>query len=247
MGADFSYSRTNPDAARDEDKYGNCISCFRSSSLAFGGGKAICGAGDGIYVDSNSDAELSSSDFSYAGITYTEEGGVITPVAAIPGINGAGIEVGPACKVQAGGAKANYCKRGIYAYNGANVTGREFTSVGCKRTTGADGGMSIHCQSGSRVSLPSSVINQCQYAEVLAENGGDVCVNGANANQTVGCCVVARGGSKIQCVNANCQRGASQSSSDIQCDTGSIIQATGATGGTSLTPNTIASTGLIIK
>lgn len=247
MGADFSYAT------------GNGISCFRSSSIAFGGGKAMFCNYDGIYVDANSDADVSGANFSYAGVEWHLEGGDVVVDNALSDIdpitgqeknNGAGIEVGPACKVQAGGAKANYCKRGIYAYNGGFVGGRQFTSIGCLRvgSSGNNGGMAIHCQSGARVTLPSSTINSCQYAEVLAENGAEVCVNGANASESVGCCVVARGGSKLQCINANCQRGASAHPSDIQCDTGSIIQATGATGGTTpATTNTITSVGLIIK
>ena len=208
MGADFSHA------------VGNCISCFRSSSIIFGGGTATDAGYDGIYVDSNSNAEVSGADFSRAAEN--------------------GIEVGPACLVQAQLAKADGCKIGCYAYNGGIVSGREFHATNC--TVNA-----IKAQTGARISLPVSTLTGTQGRGIYVQSGSEVNLNGSNFSgaTNIGCEV--GDGSLLRMVNANARRGENDSTNDIIWGNGSIVIAYGATGGTFRTVNEITAQGLCIK
>lgn len=196
------------------------INVFRTSSLIFGGGDATHAGYDGIYVDSNSNAEVSGADFSSSAEN--------------------GIEVGPACLVQAQGTKADGCKIGCLAYNGGNVNGREFHATGC--TTNA-----LKAQTGARISLPSSTLTGCLARAVYAQTGAEIIIGGSDFSGATGVGCATEDGAIIRMPNANARKGVSDSTSDIQCGVGCIILAYGATGGTNKDPNVLTDSRLILK
>ena len=57
----------------------------------------------------------------------------------------------------------------------------------------------------------------------------------------------ATNGGQIALISCNCRRGETDTSTDMHVGAGGVIVATGATGGTSITPNTITSSGIIFK
>ena len=208
---------------------GNNISCFRSSSIVFGGGDGTNAGHDGIYVDSNSNAEISGADFSGAHVSG----------ASTLATYGKGVEVGPGCMVQAQGTIADNCDVGLWAYNGGIVTGREFHAAGCYVTA-------LYGQNGAKISLPSSTLTGCGGRVVFAEFGSDININssdlrGRTNSASPGC--TADRGSIIRLVGAKCQKVDSDATNDIQCTYGSMIFALYAEGGTNITPNTIPTTG----
>ena len=129
---------------------------------------------------------------------------------------------------------------GVRAEAGAWIAFALSTADGC----GVD---NIACY-GSWIDASGGVsaVNAGRYG-LLCQDGGKV--NARNAvltgAATRGVSAVAGGSAIVN--NANCRKGASDSTTDIFVSDGSIIHAVGATGGTNITPLTLNVAGLIFK
>lgn len=100
---------------------------------------------------------------------------------------------------------------------------------------------------GSTVEVSAnSGVKNCGAVGLYVQNGGN-----AVANNSI---FTGAGGSGVYCVggqvdvrNANLQKGGTTDPLDIRVSAGGIVRATGATGGTSETPNTITASGIIFQ
>lgn len=92
-----------------------------------------------------------------------------------------------------------------------------------------------------------SAINAGRY-NVLVQDGGKVCARNATLTGAATRGAAAVQGSDLTINGANCQKTSGvDSTTDIFVSDGSIIHASGATGGTNVTPLTLNAAGLIFK
>ena len=98
---------------------------------------------------------------------------------------------------------------------------------------------------GGEIDASSSTATGAGGRGGIARLGGRLNVTGANLSGAAVGGLRAETGGRIEAANCNAQAGASPAASDVQAVTGSIITFNGGTGGTSLTVNTISSSGII--
>lgn len=108
---------------------------------------------------------------------------------------------------------------------------------GC-RVTGA-GSSAVFYDGGGISKAPGQNLRATSTGRIFSSLGDftGAGINGASATN----------GGQLALISCNCRRGESDSSSDIHVGGGGIITATSSVGGTSITPNTITSSGIIFK
>ena len=100
---------------------------------------------------------------------------------------------------------------------------------------------------GGVIAAPNAQAQNCSNSPAIAEDGGEINIPDGIliGGGTQG--VRAVNGSKLNIPRANCQRGESPDSTDIQCFSGSIINANLSIGGMNRTANSLSAQGVIFK
>lgn len=144
-----------------------------------------------------------------------------------------GVRVGSGSGVKRAGGT------GIYARGGASAT----IGAAIFDMAGENG---VWASSAS-IQAESVVASNCAGYGLLAERGAIVSAPGADLS---GCAlggIRATAGANVSALSANCRIGGADAPGDISVTQGSIIAANLAVGGTSVSPNTPAASGIIFK
>lgn len=134
---------------------GTGINVFRESHLEFGGGKCKGCGENGIYIDGNSTADLTGSNFS----NTTETA----------------IYIGVACLVSGNEVIANGCKKAINTYSGGKFSGRNCEFKNASSNT-------LLAQGGSEIVLLSSDLTGCAGKVAIIETESKIVTNYCNIN-----------------------------------------------------------------
>ena len=205
------------------------IHVFRTSSFTFWNGDAT-GCDKGIYIDSNSNAELSGANFS--------------------GSASIGVQVGMACNVAIGGVNCDDSGIGILVEDGGRISGRDVSAQycihyalkikGCARADlvavhfeycKGDGGLNAEEYSGTGIFVTTGGTGSITGGSTHASRYGVVCRNGFLSLPKFW----ARKNTDVD------------SNSDFVVEEGGVIYAIQGTGGTSITPNVVNTNGVIFK
>ena len=154
--------------------------------------------------------------------------------------NGIRLGRGGRASLQAGAGIKNAGGNGAYLTEASTLSGNGTVFSGA-------GVSAIHAVGGSVANAVAAVLSGCTGVGVQASVGSQVTCNNADISGCAGGGVLATLGGDITCNAANCRSGPSDASTDIRVSFGGIARATQATGGTSITPNTVTSSGIIFK
>ena len=154
-------------------------------------------------------------------------------------------------------------RHGVYVFEGGGATiaaGRGVKAAGgngvMAQTSGvisandadfrnaAEGGAVL--AGGTRAALQGAILSGCAIG-IDAGNGAAVHAALATCSGCRDFGIRAQNGAVVNAGNVNARKGASDSASDIAVFQGATVNAVGATGGTSVTPNTISPQGIIFK
>lgn len=130
--------------------------------------------------------------------------------------------------------------------DGANVYAAGYISMSNSIFSDA-GGHGLNSGGGTRASALGANLSGAGGSGVRADYGSAVQASQADLSGAASSGVDCRYGASVNCDNAQCRIGGSDSSSDIRVLYGGIVSAYNAVGGTSQTPNTTTSNGLIFK
>lgn len=120
----------------------------------------------------------------------------------------------------------------------AALSGADFRQAGQSGLLVAD---------GSSAAAPQMVAIGCGRYGVEASDCSSVSASGATLTGCTSGGIRATTGARVSAQNAAARTGASDASGDMSVALGGVIAANGATGGTSITANTVTSSGIIFK
>lgn len=204
----------------------------------------------------SADAEV-QIDRSY--LTTATEGGMFPAFAAFDG--GVLPNIGVLFSMMTTGTATNRVGLHIYNSGGATVlTGkgvRGAGAIGARLNTGSRmaangavfsgaGTANVQVHGGSSASLASADLRNSGGTGLSVDNASVV---SAGQAQFAGCtaAIIATRGSLVNAAEATARCGASDATTDLQVGFGSTIAANGATGGTSVTANSVTAAGIIFK
>ncbi|WP_375104045.1 right-handed parallel beta-helix repeat-containing protein [Paenibacillus sp. RS8] len=199
---------------------GNALSVFRGSWISFRGGNGSYAGVNGMYADSNSHIEASGANVSHA----TQAAIWCDSVSSIAIPDG----------------DASYAGTNGIVCNGASNVDADKTILDNAGQRG------VSCTDGSTVTVWQSSIKNAGTQGVYAERGGFINATAAVVTGAADRGAYAVNGGRINVQNANCRKGAVDSTSDIVVNNGGEILAIGATGGLNKVANTVTAAGLII-
>lgn len=133
-------------------------------------------------------------------------------------------------------ADCSNSNKGFVAEDGGCVNAKSAKANNC-----VDG---IYAVSGGDITFSQGSATTCTRS--VRANSGVIVATGATLTGATSSGVFAEKGSDVNLANSNCRKGASDSSSDIQCLSGSIIRTYTTTGGTNIAKNTPSASGLIL-
>lgn len=171
------------------------------------------------------------------GINCIEGSSVNCSSANVTFATTAGIRASNCDKVSAFKADVSDSGMGVDANQGSTVAIKEGKADRCGTGIRADGASSVDFENGSATDCTSRGIQALGASRV---NAIAATLTGAGLNG-----VLANLGSTIIANGANCRKGSVDANSDIAVGNGSIISAATATGGTTVTPNTLSRDGFI--
>lgn len=150
---------------------------------------------------------------------------------------------------------------GCFATEGSNInadgsvfngTGNAYfarlnSRINANSITTSGNNFGVLAEDCSTINVNGSTITNSNAYGVQATRGSTINANSSTISSWGFGGVYSGQGSIINVTNSNCRDGGSDSTSDIRVFSGSIIQASGSTGGTNVTVNTISSNGIIFK
>lgn len=150
---------------------------------------------------------------------------------------------------------------GCFATEGSNInadgsvfngTGNAYfarlnSRINANSITTSGNNFGVLAEDCSTINVNGSTITNSNAYGVQATRGSTINANSSTISNWGFGGVYSGQGSIINVTNSNCRDGGSDSTIDIRVFSGSIIQASGSTGGTNVTINTISSNGIIFK
>lgn len=144
--------------------------------------------------------------------------------------------------IAAENATATGCQIGLSANNAGTINGKGATVTGCEEGILAQNGSTIHAENAN-----ASGATGGNGVGIRALGNGRINAKDANASGAQNFGVSAEKGSWINADGVNAQKGGSPASTDCRVLTGSHINFSGGTGGTSETINTLTANGIIYQ
>ncbi|MGR3199462.1 MAG: hypothetical protein ACU0DM_12085 [Paracoccus sp. (in: a-proteobacteria)] len=138
--------------------------------------------------------------------------------AGVKSASGGGLFAGDNCSVAANGAILSNC-----------------------------GGVAIDTQGGSIVNIASGDVSGAATIGLRASVGSRIIAQNCNASGCGQRGVLATGAGEISIISGQARSGAANASTDIAVTQGGVVRAHGATGGLSITPNTVTTNGIIYQ
>lgn len=154
--------------------------------------------------------------------------------------HGLQVERGGGAFVAVGCGVRNAGDAGVVLFTGATLIMNSADFAGA-----AGNGLQAH--GGTRVTAQGADLSGAGGACISATHGSTVHAGFADCSGGGVNGIIADRGATINAAGVNARMGASDSSSDIAVTAGGIIAANNATGGTSVTPNTLSASGIIFK
>lgn len=108
-------------------------------------------------------------------------------------------------------------------------------------------GTGFYADTGGRINAMQAQATGCINAAVVADQGSDISIPKATLTGAVNYGARVLNGARLNLSESNCQKGAVGDVTDIQCFSGSIINAYLSTGGMNRTANTLTAQGVILK
>jgi len=161
----------------------------------------------------------------------------------------------PAFSAIVGGALPTFINALFQMDGSGAATGRHgcyLRRAGAPSVWTSGGGVRNAGGNGLDVSFSSMLVNGCDFSGaggdgLLCQTNANIAAGGTDLSGAGGNGARVRVASTATLRDANCRKGASDSSSDIVVDSGAIITAFGSIGGTNIAANTLTSNGIIFK
>lgn len=185
------------------------------------------------------------SDFntSYGRGMFANESSIISAREAdVSNAASTGFHSSDASIIAAENATATGCQIGLSANNAGIINGKGVTCTGCQEGVFAQNGSTIHAEN-----VNASGATGGNGVGIRALGNGRINAKDANASGADNFGVSAEKGSWINADGVNAQVGGSPASSDCRVLTGSTVNFSGGTGGTSVTVNTLSAAGIIYQ
>ena len=211
-------------AADFSSNFSNCggrgIDCYGNSRVMANSAIINGTVGEAIRASSNSTIECASSDITNCrnSVACLSEYGAIIYASSVNGNNN---------------------NLSFHATNGGKIIGNSITAN--SSTIG------FRCGFNGEIIIKDSEATLCSNKAVEVSTGSKFVGSSCDFTKGVNYGVHVYRDSEASLFASNCMRETSETDTDIVCTTGSIIKASGANGGTNITPNLITTEGLIIK
>lgn len=177
-------------------------------------------------------------------------GWMVLRLANLSGAGTNGIEARAGTTINAERANVSNCTRGVWARRGGRVVATDGDGNPVLDATGCE--LGLYATEGGEIIAPYADCSGYVSYGVNADNGY-INVAGGNLSSAADAGVStaglrARNGSTVVATTADCrQAGTSTDPSDITCESGSIVHAYSADGGTSKTANALDRQGIIFQ
>jgi hypothetical protein len=251
-GSDGGYISADNATANNCGVFGSALGvgygfyAFNQSTISARDASAINCISYGVIATGASNVHVRDGTFTGCGLAgvYSSTGSTIDASACdVSNSDQHGFWADGASSIAASSGTATGCGTGtidaaVFADNGATVDIAGGTLSGST-------GYAVRCQSGSTVNAENSDMTNAANRAAFVSNGSTLTADSATATGAGVEGINCGAGSIANIRLANFQRGGSPATTDIVVDSGSIINANGATGGTNIVKNTLNVNGII--